>query len=137
MKKIFSYSFLHIIVLIVLLTGAAGSLYFMFNAGHNQKSILLIVLFTGWVLSPFVALIIADMISMRWLINNRATLYFLVIFITVLSLISYSGALNLPGTKPAFKFLIIPLLSWLFIVIVVSILYSLSKRSINEKNRVG
>ena len=93
----------------------------MFRAGHDQKSILLIVLFTGWVLSPFIALFIADMISKRWLTKTRFNTYLLIIFITLASLLFYSGALNVPGTKPAFKFLIVPLLSWVLILIIVPI----------------
>jgi hypothetical protein len=49
--------------MIVAIVGAIGSLYFMFKTGRNQKSILLIVLFTGWVLSPFAGLFLATKIS--------------------------------------------------------------------------
>ncbi len=107
--------------LIVVLVGAAGSLGLMFNAGRNQKSILLIALFTIWVLSPFIALLVANVISKHWSILTRMTLYFLMLFITLGSLISYSGALSPPGTKPAFKFLIVPLISWLLLVTVIPI----------------
>ena len=93
----------------------------MFNAGRNQNSILLIVLFTGWVLSPFIGLFIADMISNRWLPKSRITIYLLILFITLASLLFYSGALNVPGTKPAFKFLIVPLISWILILVIVQI----------------
>lgn len=119
MKKLTGYNLLHIIALIVLFAGAIGSVALMFNAGRHQKSILLIVLFTSWVLSPFIGLLIADMISKRWLNKTHSAIYLLIIFITLASLILYTGALNVPGTKPAFKFLIIPLISWVLILIVV------------------
>lgn len=93
----------------------------MFNSGRNQKSILLIVLFTGWVLSPFIGLFIADMISKRWLSKTRLTIHWLIILIALASLVFYSGALNVPGTKPAFKFLIVPLISWVLILLFVPI----------------
>jgi hypothetical protein len=120
-KKLTSYNLLRIIALIVLFAGAIGSLVLLFNSGRNQRSIVLIVLFTGWVLSPFIGLFIADMISKRWLPKTRLAIYLLIIFITLASLLFYSGALNVPGTKPAFKFLIVPLISWVFILIFVPI----------------
>ena len=125
---------MHITALIVLLIGAAGSLILMFNAGRNQNSILLIILFTGWVLSPFIALLIADVISMRWLIKTRVTIYFLMLFISLVSLLGYSGALNVPGTKPAFKFLIVPVISWVLILIIIPIAVSRSRRKSPENN---
>jgi len=112
----------------VLLVGAAASLVLMFNAGRNQKSIFLIVLFTVWVLSPFAAVFAANVIARRWSIPTRASLYLLMLFITLGSLFSYGGLLNPPGTKPAFKFLIVPLVSWLLIVIVFLIAASRSRK---------
>src|SRR5437868_11567600 len=102
-KNISGDNFVKIIALIVVLIGAVGSLVLMFNAGRNQQSILLIALFTIWVLSPFIALMVANVISRRWSILTRVTLYFLMLFITLGSLISYNGALSPPGTRPAFK----------------------------------
>jgi len=132
LKKITTYGFLRIIALIVLVVGAAGSLILMFNAGSNQKSILLIVLFTGWVLSPFIALLVADIISKRWLLKPRVTLYFLMLFITLVSLLGYSGALNVPHTKPAFKFLIVPVVLWVLMLIIIPITVSRSRRKITK-----
>jgi hypothetical protein len=121
-------SFLHAIALIIVLGGAAGSLGLMFNAGRNQRSILLIILFTGWVLSPFIGLLVANVISKRWSMSTRATLYFLILFITLGSLVCYSGAFSPPGTKPAFKFLIVPLISWLLIMVVIPIVQKISRK---------
>jgi hypothetical protein len=127
LKKIFTLNFLRIVALIVVLAGTAASLVLMFNAGRNQKSIFLIVLFTIWVLSPFIALVVANVIAKRWSIPARVSLYLLMLFITLGSLFGYSGLLNPPGTKPAFKFIIIPLVSWLLIVIVFLIAASRSR----------
>jgi hypothetical protein len=120
--------------LIVVLAGAAGSLGLMFNAGRNQKSIFLIALFTIWVLSPFIALLVANVISKRWSIPTRAMLYFLMLFITLGSLVSYNGALSPPETKPAFKFLIVPLISWLLIVMVILVAVFRSRRLSHKSN---
>ena len=121
MRKPNNHNSVRIIALIILFAGAISSLVLMFNAGHNQKSILLILLFTGWVLSPFIGLFIADMISKHWLPKTRLAIFWLIIFITLASLIFYSGALNVSGTKPAFKFLIVPLISWVLILVIVPI----------------
>ena len=130
MKKLTNNNLLRIIALIVLYVGAIGSLVLMFNAGHNQKSIFLMMLFTGWVLSPFVGLFIAHMISKHWLSKTRLTIYLLILFITLASLIFYSGALKVPGAKPAFKFLIVPLISWVLILIIIPI----KRKKANESN---
>lgn len=129
MKKILPLAFLRAMALIVLLVGAVGSLGFMFNAGRNQKSILLIALFTTWVLSPFIGLLIVNKISKRLTVLTRETLYFLMLFITLGSLVCYSGALSHTGSKPAFKFLIVPLISWLLLAIVVLITERLEHKS--------
>ena len=134
MKRLLTLSFLRIIALIILLSGAVASLIFMFNAGRNQRSILLIVLFTAWVLSPYMTLFIADMIFKRWLILTRKALYFLSIFVTFGSVISYSGALDSPNTKTAFKFLVVPLISWLLILILLIVASRSRKLSINRSD---
>jgi len=129
-KKVTNNNLLRIIALIVLFAEAISSLVLMFNAGHNQKSILLILLFTGWVLSPFIGLFIGDMISKNWLGKTRLTIHLLIIFITLASLIFYTETLKIPGTKPAFKFLIVPLISWVLILIIVPI----KRKRANESN---
>ncbi len=121
-------NFLKTIALIVVLIGVVGSIVLMFNAGRNQKSILLIALFTIWMLSPFIVLLVAYVLSKHWSILTRMILYFLMLFITLGSLGSYSGLLNPPGTKPAFKFLIVPLISLLLILIVIPITRKVSHK---------
>jgi len=131
MKKIFNINLLRTIALVLILVGAIGSLGFMFNAGRNQKSVILIILFTTWVLSPYVGLLIANKISKGWTVYTRLTLYWLMIVLTFGSLISYSGAFSSYGTKPAFKFLVVPLISWLLIVIAIPIINRLSHKNKN------
>jgi hypothetical protein len=116
MKNIFSF---RMMALVILLAGAAGSLGFMFYAGHGQRSVVLIILFTVWVLSPFAGLLIADRSSGRWTVRSRVTLYWLIIVIALGSLMIYSGFLIPFGTKPAFKFLVVPFISWLLLLTVI------------------
>jgi hypothetical protein len=110
-------SVLQTLALVVVVAGAMVSLGLMFHAGRKNPSIVLIALFLIWVLSPFVALLLANAVSSRWLFFARVRLYILMLFITFGSVAVYSDILNLPGVKPAFKFLIIPLLSWIIIAI--------------------
>jgi hypothetical protein len=120
---------LRTISLTALLVGTVGSLYFMFSAGSKQKSILLIVLFTGWVVSPFVGLFIANRISNRWTGSTRSTIYWLILVLSICSLIAYSGTLTPPDTKPAFMFLAVPFVSWFLIVTVFLIVKRTSNKN--------
>jgi len=119
MKKNSSFIFLRTIALVVMLFGAVASLYFVINAGRNNNSILLRAMFVIWTLSPFVAFLFADTISRRWPFLITLTLYWLMLAVTLGSLVCYSGAFNISKTKPAFIFLIVPLISWLLMIIVI------------------
>ncbi len=104
------------IALAILLIGAVGSLFFMFHAGSKQKSIVLLGLFTIWVISPFVGLFLATRLTKRWSEIRNRWFFSTMIFLNLLSLVVYSGLLLQSLTKPAFIFLIFPLLSWLAII---------------------
>ena len=128
MAEKFTTTFLRPIALAVVAVGAVGSLYLMFSASRHQNSIILIALFTGWVLSPFVGLFITNKFSNRWTGNARSSLYWLMIILTIFSLVAYGGAFNTPRTKNAFVFLVVPLISWLLIAIVILIARRLSRK---------
>ena len=123
-----SIHLLHTIALIVLLAGAVGSLGLTFYTGRRNASVLLLMLFAGWVFSPFIALLVANVFSKHWSVLTRVTLYLLMLGITVGSLLGYSGVLSPPDAKPAFIFLVVPLLSWLLMAIVIPIARYLSRR---------
>ena len=117
MKKNLTFSLLRAIAVVVVLAGAGTSLALTLHAGRNNKSVLLPALFFIWVLSPFIALMVAIAVSERWPALARAALYSFMIVLTLSSLVCYSGLLSPKGTKPAFVFLIVPLISWLVIAI--------------------
>lgn len=125
-------SLLRTTALATLLVGTIGSLYFMFNAGSNQKSILLLGLFTAWVLSPFVGLIVAVRLSKSWTEKILSWLHWTMVILTVVSLTAYSGALTPLNTKPAFTFLVIPFLSWLVILAILLIANRHSRKNRNK-----
>ena len=60
--------------LIAVLAGAVGSLGLMLRVGHRNNSRILIGLFGIWVLSPFVAIVWANLVSKRWSVPTRTAL---------------------------------------------------------------
>jgi ABC-type transport system involved in multi-copper enzyme maturation permease subunit len=90
---------------------------------------LLIIIFALWVLSPFAALILACVVSKRWSALTRATLYVVMLVITLGVLAIYSAfALGYIRAKTGFVFLVVPAASWLLIAIVVPIAALISGR---------
>jgi hypothetical protein len=124
-----SIHLLHTIAVVVLLAGAVGSLGLTLYTGRRNASVLLLVLFAGWVFSPFMALVVANIVSKPWSSLARVTLYWLMLVITVGSLLAYSGVLSPPDAKPAFIFLVVPLLSWLLMAIVIPMARYRSRKS--------
>jgi hypothetical protein len=96
--------------------GALGSLDLTLKAGQNNKSFLLVALFVAWVESSFIGCMAANIASKYWSFLARVTLYILMVFLTLVSLVVYSGIFSSPRVKPAAVFLIVPLLSWILIV---------------------
>lgn len=119
------------VALIAVVVGAAGSLALMLRAGHPP--LLLRALFTGWVLSPFAALVLASIASKRWSVPTRATLYGVMLAIALGSPAFYGGIVSMPpGTRPAFVFLVVPFASWLLLTIAIAIA-TLVSRSLSRR----
>jgi hypothetical protein len=123
-----SNKFLRTAALIALFLGALGSLGLTLYTGRHNNSIVLPILFAGWVLSPFVALLVVNAILRHSSIPTRVTLYILMLVITVGSLVAYSGVLTPPDAKPAGIFLVVPFISWILMAIVIPIASFLSRR---------
>jgi hypothetical protein len=117
-----------IVARIAVVIGAVGSVVFMLSAGRNTPRLLL-VLFVIWVLSPFVALAWANMVSKRWSVLTRTTLYWVTTVITLASLAVYGGLILPPaGSPPAFIFVAVPPASWFLITAVVLMAALVSRR---------
>lgn len=121
MKKNLTLNLLRTVALVVLLLGVVGSISLVLYNGRNNKSILLIAIFLAWVLSPFIGLVIVDKVAKGWRDITRKTLYIIMLVLTMVSLLSYSGLLSPAGTKTAFVFLVTPLISWVVISILILI----------------
>lgn len=114
--------------LIAVLAGAVGSFGLMLRAGRTAPPVLL-VLFTPWVLSPFVALVWANAVSKRWSDLTRATLYGVMLVVALGSLAVYvADALWPRSAQPAFVFVMVPPLSWLLMAGALSITAFISVR---------
>ena len=117
---------LRITALVAVLGGAAGSVGLMLRAGWSSDERLVVILIAGWVLAPFTALVVAHMVSRHWAAFTRATLYCLMLVLTLGSLGIYVGdALGPPTTA---VYVGVPLASWLLIALVVPIAAFMSGR---------
>jgi len=120
---------LRTVATIAVVAGAGGSTGLMLRVGHRNRSLILLALFGIWVLSPFIALVLASVVSKRWPVITRAALYSVMLVLTLGSLAIYADvAFGPPRAKPAFVFLVVPLASWLLIAIVVPVAAFVSRR---------
>jgi hypothetical protein len=120
---------LRVAALIAMVVGAIGSVVLMLYAGRHNPSHLLIFLFVIWVLSPFLLLAFANIISQRWSGLTRGTLYGVTLVLTLSFLAIYAHrALGPPRPQAAFIFIVVPPLSWLLIAIAISMAGLISSR---------
>ena len=119
---------LRAVALIAVVAGALGSVGLMLWVGHRNPSRVLLVLFAIWDLSPFIGLVLADIVSKRWPVLTRATLYGVMLILALGSLAFYGDVVWRPRPQPAFRFLVVPLGSWLLMMIVVPIAALVSGR---------
>jgi hypothetical protein len=114
--------------LIALLVGAAGSVGFLLRAGQRTSRLLLAIMMI-WVLAPFVALALAEAVSKRWTFFVRATLYGVMLVLTLGALTVYvDDALRPRQAQAAFVFVVVPLASWLLMAIAIPIAVLLSTK---------
>ena len=112
--------------------GGSGSVVLMMMSGLRPP-VFLIILFIGWVLSPFAALVFATIVSRRWPMIVKQTLYFLMLVIVLGSLAIYGYVLvRPPASQPASPYVAVPMASWLLIAIALSIAALISHRSKGE-----
>ena len=117
---------LRVAALIAVLVGAGGSVGSMLRAGRSSDERLLVILIAGWVFAPFAALVFAHVVAWRWSVPTRATLYCLMLALTLGSLAIYVGDAFGPPTT-AF-YVGVPIASWLLIALVLPIAALISGR---------
>ena len=122
-------AFFRAAALIAVAVGAVGSLALMFYTGRRNNSRILMTLFTLWVLSPFVAAVLADRASKTWSVIPRATLHGAMLVLTLGSLAIYAAdASRAIRGKAAFVFLVVPPASSLLAAAAVAIAALISTR---------
>ena len=90
-------------------------------AGRHNHSWLLPVLFTLWVSSPFVAILLAGMAWKHWPVAIRRALDWLALILAIGTPAIYGYvALGPPRAQAAFVFVVVPPASWLLIAIMVA-----------------
>ena len=102
---------------VALVVGAAGSMMLMARAGARQRSVLLILLFSGWVLSPFLALALANLRAWAWTPRMRTTLHATMVAVAGLCLALYGMHAVRGVMKPGFVYLVVPAAAWFLIVV--------------------
>ncbi len=108
--------------------GAVGSVVCTFMVGRHNQSVVLMVMFMGWVLAPFVSLLVADRRSRGWPAATRTALQVVMLIVALGSLAIYGTvALGPPRPQPAAFFLLVPLGSWL-LALVVPLVAIISRR---------
>jgi len=104
--------------LMSLLVGAAASLGLMFWTGHRNSSLLLMLLFTVWVASPFAAMAFVLGRSRGWPSARQNLTYNHVQIISLGSTFIYLTVVNIRHlSKPAGPFLVVPAASWLLLAL--------------------
>lgn len=122
---------LRTIALIAAVVGGTGSVAFLLQAGNRNSSlIVLVTLFSMWVASPFIALVLAILKSARWAATTRTTLYGVTIVLTLASLAIYSGLIDLKpaGSPNTFLFVAVPPALWAFAAVAVSMVALVSRK---------
>ncbi len=102
--------------LIALPVGAVGAAGLTLRAGARNPSLILKLLFLGWVLSPFVGLAWSWVASKRWGRYTQTALYIVMLVIVTASLGIYGYVVwGPPIAKPASVFLLLPPASWVLL----------------------
>jgi hypothetical protein len=105
---------------VALLAGAAGSIALMMHAAAHQQSIVLILLFTGWVLSPFLGLAMVNMRARRWQPATQSALFGVMISVAFISLSIYALQAKFPEMKAGFIYLVVPAGCWVLIAMALA-----------------
>ena len=98
--------------MITAVVGGLLSVLLMVHAGRYSMPPLLIVLIGMWVLLPYDAMMVGNILSPRWSETTRVTLYRLTFLVTLISVAIYASvAFGPPRPRPAFFFVLVPPLS--------------------------
>jgi hypothetical protein len=115
------------VALVLVVVAAIVSFGLMLHVGQYRLN-LLMLLFAVWDLSPFAGLFMAGIVSKRWQILMRAVLYALMLFVAGVSVVVYGRVVIKHPAQPAFAFLMVPLVSWVLLIVVLLTAHVVSTR---------
>ena len=94
----------------------------MLRACRFNDSEVALALIAVWILSPLIALVLAEVVAMRWRIFGRTTVYGLMLVVASGSMIIYEVDVFIPlSPRKGFPYALVPAVSWLLILIVLVI----------------
>jgi hypothetical protein len=111
-----------------LLAGAGGSVSLMARTGRHQKSIVLILMFTAWVLSPFVGLAVANAMRGRWAAPVHMAIYGAMLGVSFISLSVYTLNTLFTRSQPAAAYVLVPAACWVLIGVAMGTALALGGR---------
>jgi hypothetical protein len=116
--------------LVVLLAGAFIAEALTLVAGRQNTHYVLTAIFLFWVGSPFAVLFIVDRVSTTWPALMRTTLHWLMLIVTVGTIVVYANrVLHPPNAQGAAVFVAVPPASWLLIAIALGVTFGMTRRS--------
>ena len=101
----------------------------MFIHGRTNQHVVIFILFTGWVLAPFLGLAWADRLASSWPDAARTILYSLMLLVSLGSLAVYGYDLA-TGYGRAVLFVAVPVVAWVVILVGLPIAVARGRRSI-------
>jgi hypothetical protein len=97
--------------------GAVAAVALTLWVGRGGSSLVLMVMFVGWVLAPFGGLLAAERMSGRLSQLTSATLSVVMLVVPLASVALYLDVAVRPRAQSAFMFLVVPPCSWVVMVI--------------------
>lgn len=123
--------------LVITAVAAIASFGLMLHVGKYRMD-LLMLLFAGWDLAPFAALVTAGVVSKRWPALVRGALYVVTLLVAMASVGVYALVVLKRPAQPAFAFLTVPLASWAISIVVVLVAHTVStKRIVSRRKSSG
>jgi hypothetical protein len=129
---------LSIISRVATIVSAIGSVALLLYMGRRNKSIVLMVLFSIWVLAPFVeGLLLNALIAKRGSAFAQTALHVAMLILAVASLALYADTiLRPPVSQPVFRFVLFPVVSS-FLIIIVVVIAEVVSRLIHGRGTAG
>jgi hypothetical protein len=112
---------LNILSKVATVVAAIGSVALLLYIGRRNKSIVLMVLFSIWVLAPFVGSLLLNALIAKRGAAPRTALQVAMLILAVASLALYGDTvLRPPVSQPVFRFVLLPVVSCVLIIVVVA-----------------